>query len=47
MGLLSAYWTTRARLEYLDANHFVTQVATLNQICGGLMTADIADIKSV
>ena len=47
MGLLSAYWTTRARLEYLDADHFVTQVATLNQICGGLMTADIADIKSV
>ena len=46
MGLLSAYWTTRARLDYLDANHFVTQIATLSQICGGLMTADIAEIRT-
>ena len=35
MGLLSAYWTTRARLDYLDANHFVRQSAALAQICGG------------
>ena len=46
MGLLSAYWTTRARLDYLDADHFVAQVATLSQICGGLMTAEIAEIAT-
>jgi hypothetical protein len=45
MGLLSAYWTTRARLDYLDANHFVRQSAALTQICGGLMSADVAVIK--
>jgi hypothetical protein len=45
MGLLSAYWTTRARLDYLDANHFARQSAALVQLCGGLMTADAAAIK--
>ena len=46
MGLMSAYWSSKARLEYLDAGHFVDQVATMSQICGELMLADIAEIAA-
>jgi len=33
-------------MDYLDANHFVNQVATMSQLCGQLMVADLAGIKS-
>jgi len=41
MGSMTAYWSTRARIDALDADHFVTQVATLSQIAGALMVADM------
>ena len=34
MGSMTAYWSTRTRLEYLDANHFVNQMAVMSQIAG-------------
>jgi hypothetical protein len=45
MGSMTAYWTTRARIDYLDAGHFVNQMATMSQICGELMRADLESIK--
>ena len=47
MGLMSAYWSTKARLDYFDADHFVDQVATMSQVCGELMLADLAKIETV
>ena len=47
MGSMTAYWTTKARIDYLDADHFVTQMATMSQICGELMIADVESIKTV
>lgn len=46
MGLLGAYWSTKARMDYLDSRHFVRQVATMSQICGELMVGDIATLRS-
>ena len=46
MGMMSAYWSTKARIDYLDAEHFVDQVATMSQICGELMVAELKSIKS-
>lgn len=46
MGSMTAYWSTRARIEYLDADHFVDQVATMSQICGELMVADLDAIQT-
>jgi hypothetical protein len=46
MGSMTAYWSTKARMDYLDADHFVNQVATMCQLCGELMIADVAGIKS-
>ena len=47
MGSMTGYWTTQARLDYLDTRQFVTEIATMNQICGELMLADVSTIKSV
>jgi hypothetical protein len=46
MGSMTAYWTSKARLEALDAEHFVDQVATLCQLCGNLMVADLGRIAA-
>jgi hypothetical protein len=46
MGSMTAYWSTKARIDYLDADHFVNQMATMSQICGELMLADLESIKS-
>jgi hypothetical protein len=46
MGSMTAYWSTKTRIDYLDAHHFVNQIATMNQICGELMIADVASIQS-
>ncbi len=43
---MTAYWSTKARIDYLDAGHFVNQMATMSQICGELMLADLESIKS-
>ncbi|HEY1602362.1 MAG TPA: hypothetical protein VGG64_22360 [Pirellulales bacterium] len=45
MGSMTGYWSTRARIEALDAQHFVTQVATMAQITGALLTADMAQLR--
>jgi hypothetical protein len=47
MGSMTAYWSSKARMDYLDAPHFVKQVATMCQMCGELMLAEVAAIKSV
>jgi hypothetical protein len=41
MGSMTAYWSSKARIDYFDADHFVSQVATMSQICGKLMAANI------
>lgn len=46
MGSMTAYWSTKTRMDYLDADHFVNQVATMCQLCGELMIADVASIKT-
>jgi hypothetical protein len=46
MGSMTAYWSTKARLPAFDADHFVTQVATMSQIAGDLMIADMGQLKS-
>jgi len=45
MGDMGAYWGTSARLSRFDAKHFVDQVATMAQLTGELMVADLAAIK--
>jgi hypothetical protein len=46
MGSMTAYWSTKTRMDYLDARHFVNQVATMSQLCGELMIADTSAIKA-
>ena len=47
MGTMTAYWSSKARIEYLDSEHFVDQVRTMSQICGELMIADLDGIETV
>ena len=46
MGTMTAYWSSKARIEYLDAQHFVNQVATMSQIAGELMIANLDKIQT-
>jgi hypothetical protein len=46
MGSMTAYWSTKARIDAFDANHFVTQVATMSQIAGELMVGDMAQFRA-
>jgi len=46
MGSMSAYWSSKARLDYLDVPHFINQMATMSQICGELMSAEVESIKT-
>ena len=46
MGSMTGYWTTKARIDYLDADHFVNQMATMSQICGELMLANAELVQS-
>jgi hypothetical protein len=45
MGDMGAYWGTSARLARFDAKHFVDQVATMAQLAGELMVADLETLK--
>ena len=45
MGFMGAYWATSSGIERFDAGLFRTQVATLVQLTGRLMTADLAEIQ--
>jgi hypothetical protein len=47
VGSMTAYWSSHSRIEYLDVEHFVNQMATMSQICGDLMLVDVDSIKSV
>lgn len=46
MGSMTAYWSSKARIEALDSDHFVDQVATMSQLCGQLMLAEVAKIQN-
>jgi hypothetical protein len=46
IGALTGYWTSAARLDWLDVNLFLTQIASMSQFCGDLMLADLESIKS-
>jgi hypothetical protein len=45
MGDMGAYWSTNARIAAFDARHFVDQVATMTQLTGELMLADLEKVK--
>ena len=45
MGAMTGCWTTTARLDYLDVNLFLTQMAIVSQLCCNLMLADLESIK--
>jgi len=44
MGFMGAYWATSSDIERFDAKLFRRQVATIAQLTGELMTADLAKI---
>jgi hypothetical protein len=46
MGSMTAYWSTKARIEAFDVEHFVTQVATMSQMAGALMVADMRELRA-
>jgi len=45
MGDMGAYWSTSARLAAFDATHFADEVATMTQLAGELMVADLEQVK--
>jgi hypothetical protein len=45
LGDMGAYWGTSARLSRFDAKQFVDQVATMAQLAGELMIADLTALK--
>lgn len=47
MGDMGAYWSTSARLAQFDVNHFRDQVATMAQLTGELMLADLEKVKPI
>jgi len=47
MGFMGAYWATSSGMERFDAALFRRQVATMVQMTGELMSADLEDIATV
>ena len=45
IGALTGYWTSAARLDWMDVDLFLTQVALTSQLCGSLMLAERESIK--
>jgi len=45
IGALTGYWTSAARLDRLDVNLFLTEMAAASQMCGSLMLAELELIK--
>ena len=45
IGALTGYWTSTARLDKLDMNLFLTEIASASQMCGSLMLAELESIK--
>lgn len=46
MGFMGAYWATSTDIERFDASLFRRQVATVVQLTGELMTADLAEVSA-
>lgn len=47
MGSMGAYWSTNGRIDKFDKDHFVRQVATMSQLLGQLMVADLNTVATV
>lgn len=45
IGALTGYWTSTARLDRLDVNLFLTEMAAASQMCSSLMLAELESIK--
>lgn len=45
IGALTGYWTSTARLDRLDVDLFLTEMAAASQMCGNLMLAELESIK--
>lgn len=45
IGALTGYWTSTARLDKLDVDLFLTEMASASQMCGNLMIAERESIK--
>jgi len=46
MGFMGAYWATSSDIERFDARLFRRQVATVVQLTGELMTADLSEVST-
>jgi hypothetical protein len=46
MGTMGVYWSTASRLDRFDANLFCRQIATVAQLTGELMLADMKDLQT-
>ncbi len=46
MGFMGAYWATSSDIERFDASLFRRQVATVVQLTGELMSADLAEVST-
>ena len=46
MGSMGTYWSTSARIEHFDADHFVTQVAVMTQLTAAFMTSDLSELAT-
>ena len=46
IGALTGYWMSTARLDSLDVDLFLTQMASASQMCGSLMLADLESVKT-
>jgi len=47
IGALTGYWMSTARLDSLDVDLFLTQMASASQMCGTLMRAELESIQTV
>lgn len=47
IGALTGYWMSTARLDSLDVDLFLTQMASASQMCSSLMLAELESIKTV
>jgi hypothetical protein len=46
MGTMGVYWSTSSRLDRFDANLFCRQIATIAQLTGELMLADLKELQT-
>jgi hypothetical protein len=46
MGTMGVYWATSSRIDRFDANLFCRQIATVLQLTGELMLADVKELQT-